>query len=923
MLEVVPAAQPSRAERRTHFSLRAPEAIHGAASTCHSLPALHQDWDRNSHRVGLAEKHVMTHARQKGSLQQSHSSADWWDGCRLWPHGGAMGGAWAERTLRFGRTKKINEVMKQEKVLAKKMNSKRGRPTKPDQNRKLDRRREKKRDRKLYPLRGRAGNSDAGGLSCHVLLTRLDESVRKKESSKEKQGKNRCRQLPPKSKKGKSSERKQSLPKTKLKSSSPSHGECTGLGVLQPRKRRLASLNAEAVNSLLLERSTDPQLAAKQARRQDEATNAGDTLDAAAARGGVSAGLKTSRGSTSKASTSHQLELCQSSKPVKKAKVNRGDESKWMSQECLNAPTPRRLAGLNAAALLKLTSSSATSKQRVKTAPTATVTSDCKAPAGVSTPKPHSRVKLQPKGRTQKQKGKKVPPLHSGCTTCKRKADFEPKVEWETGSCTHRLTKPGYQSRSMLGYPLKQVKEEQLETELSPYYCCPPEGSVEYCHRLAFFLGQQPFTESNDQSLNSAMTPVKRECLVTSPSLTHSHPHTALTLSPHPCLCTADHCFSSYYVHIAHPTHTGTTSASLASRPLNFSSSSLCPNRMSDSKVLGRQVSHPSGLSHPAYCNSSPCYGEACGISGYTYRAMPPVSSRGCSFSTGCTGCTHSIKTVPPTMPISSCPLSSVPTSTQTKPLLLTPLSGREQPQAQLKLAKECPKSTKSSNGSMSMGRTRLAAKQTSPVPSLSSTKQKRVSRRRATNGWRPVGIPTEREVFIAGEDETALRQCYEGVQRDGEVIRVRDTVLLRSGPRKKSLPYVAKISALWEDPKTGELMMSLFWYYRPEHTQGGRDPSTHCENEIFASRHQDENSVACIEDRCYVLPLAQYCRYCALVKRRAEGAPPGSASIVPCRPDFAPPSHRCVPTDVDPELVYLCRHVYDFRYGRILKNLQ
>lgn len=28
----------------------------------------------------------------------------------------------------------------------------------------------------------------------------------------------------------------------------------------------------------------------------------------------------------------------------------------------------------------------------------------------------------------------------------------------------------------------------------------------------------------------------------------------------------------------------------------------------------------------------------------------------------------------------------------------------------------------------------------------------------------------------------------------------------------------------------SGELMMSLFWYYRPEHTQGGRDPSTHCE---------------------------------------------------------------------------------------------
>ncbi|XP_051263927.1 bromo adjacent homology domain-containing 1 protein isoform X1 [Dicentrarchus labrax] len=957
MFEVAPTAQPSRergSAAQTHFSLRAPEAIHGAAAaTCPYPPS-------PPHRTGIGtatvsvirnpvrktrsgrgpvEKHVMTHARHKGSLRQSDSSAEWWDNCPLWPHGGAMGGAWPERSLRFGRTKKIREFIKQSKDPAKRMNDKKGRREKSDQNRKLDRRRDKKRDRKLYPLRGRAGVSDGEGLSCHVLLTRLEESIREQERSEIKERKDARRHLShkPKPKKRKGSERKEekSLPKTKSKSNSPRHGEC----VPQPRKRRLASLNAEAVNSLLLDRATDLQPTAKQARRQEEPTNVGVSLHAHPVRSVVPGGLKSSRGNISKASVSHKLELCQSSKKVKKAKANR-EEIGGMNQESLHAPAPRRLAGLNAAALLKLTSSSATSKQRVKAAPTATITSDSKTPAAASTPKQHSRVKLKHKGRSQKQKGKKVPPVHSSCTACKKKADFEPKVEWEPGSCTHRLTKPGYQSRSMLAYPLKQVKEEQLETELSPYYCCPPEGSVEYCHRLAFFLGQQPYGESDDQPLNSAMPPVKRECLVTSPSLTHSHPHTALTLSPHPCLCTAEHCFSSYYVHIAHPTHTGTMSASLASRPPNFAPSSLCPNRMTGSKLLGPRMSHASGLPHPAYCNSvaSPCYGDACGISGYTYRAMPPVTSRGCSFSTGCAGCTHSIKTegysspqvdhspsllVPPSLPMSSCPLSSVPTSTQTKPHLLTTLSGRDQPQARLKLARECPQSTKPSNGSLSIGRTRLPQKQPSPLPSLSSTKQKRLSRRRATNGWRPVGMPTEREVFIAGEDETALRQCYEGVERDGEVIRVRDTVLLRSGPRKKSLPYVAKISALWEDPKTGELMMSLFWYYRPEHTQGGRDPSAHCENEIFASRHQDENSVACIEDRCYVLPLAQYCRFCALVKRRAEGAPPGSASMVPCRPDFAPPSHRCVPTDVDPELVYLCRHVYDFRYGRILKNLQ
>lgn len=111
---------------------------------------------------------------------------------------------------------------------------------------------------------------------------------------------------------------------------------------------------------------------------------------------------------------------------------------------------------------------------------------------------------------------------------------------------------------------------------------------------------------------------------------------------------------------------------------------------------------------------------------------------------------------VSPSLPITSCPLSSVPTSTQTKPHLLNPLSGREltsqvpQPKARLKMNRESPQSIKTSSGSLSTGRTRLPHKQPSPVPSLISTKQKKVSRRRATNGWRPVGLPTEKEVFIA-----------------------------------------------------------------------------------------------------------------------------------------------------------------------------
>lgn len=54
--------------------------------------------------------------------------------------------------------------------------------------------------------------------------------------------------------------------------------------------------------------------------------------------------------------------------------------------------------------------------------------------------------------------------------------------------------------------------------------------------------------------------------------------------------------------------------------------------------------------------------------------------------------------------------------------------------------------------------------------------------------------------------------------------------------------------------------MMSLLWYYRPEHTKQGRQKED-MPDELFASKHRDVNSVACIDDRCYVLTFNEYCR--------------------------------------------------------------
>ena len=44
------------------------------------------------------------------------------------------------------------------------------------------------------------------------------------------------------------------------------------------------------------------------------------------------------------------------------------------------------------------------------------------------------------------------------------------------------------------------------------------------------------------------------------------------------------------------------------------------------------------------------------------------------------------------------------------------------------------------------------------------------------------------------------IRRYYSGVQRGDEIINVRDSVLLKSGTRKKDPPFVARVSGLWEE---------------------------------------------------------------------------------------------------------------------------
>ena len=132
---------------------------------------------------------------------------------------------------------------------------------------------------------------------------------------------------------------------------------------------------------------------------------------------------------------------------------------------------------------------------------------------------------------------------------------------------------------------------------------------------------------------------------------------------------------------------------------------------------------------------------------------------------------------------------------------------------------------------------------------------------------------------------------------------------------------------------------MSLLWYYRPEHLDCGRRP---CDqpDEIYASRHRDHTSVACIEDKCYVMTYNEYCRYvCKVIQglsspidyhsafryrkflKMVEQSVTPNSSIVPDPVKGYERADQLPKCRVAPDRVFLCRRVYDSRLRRLFKN--
>jgi len=189
------------------------------------------------------------------------------------------------------------------------------------------------------------------------------------------------------------------------------------------------------------------------------------------------------------------------------------------------------------------------------------------------------------------------------------------------------------------------------------------------------------------------------------------------------------------------------------------------------------------------------------------------------------------------------------------------------------------------------------------------------------SGGWTWKGEGFVAKVHLNNEELPVERICYNTMRHEegDEEVSVKDCILLASGNRKKDLPYIAKVNSLWENPEDGEMMMSLIWFYRPEHTDIGRQEED-CADEVFASKHRDHTSVACIEDKCFVMTFNEYCRYMRFSQMVDEGVVP-PWNIVPERKEGYPRAALLPSCQVANDRVFLCRKVYDTRGRRMLKN--
>ena len=84
------------------------------------------------------------------------------------------------------------------------------------------------------------------------------------------------------------------------------------------------------------------------------------------------------------------------------------------------------------------------------------------------------------------------------------------------------------------------------------------------------------------------------------------------------------------------------------------------------------------------------------------------------------------------------------------------------------------------------------------------------VSMKKNGKNGNPLFQPSPSFFAPQNEDPPVFRICYPAMKHsEGDVVKPRHCILLASGHRKKDLPFVAKVTALYENPEDGTLVNS------------------------------------------------------------------------------------------------------------------
>ncbi|CAF1061985.1 unnamed protein product [Adineta steineri] len=215
-----------------------------------------------------------------------------------------------------------------------------------------------------------------------------------------------------------------------------------------------------------------------------------------------------------------------------------------------------------------------------------------------------------------------------------------------------------------------------------------------------------------------------------------------------------------------------------------------------------------------------------------------------------------------------------------------------------------------------------------SPASVTASLPNKR-KKEKVLNYWILSGKSEQQLVSIHADKPPVFRECYSSIQHvtEKDIIKSNDCVILRSetGMHKDVTPYLAKVKWFWLEPLSDEIQMSIIWYYHPEHAELPlRVKERFLRNELLASKYWDCVNVACIEDKCYVLNLNEYNRYC--LREKSTNLFEHSESIGQLKSllnkNTSSIHDRPLPAKtVGNQNIFFCRYVYDYRVKRILKN--